>query len=101
VKHILPNDVKEKKVMKALEEKDLVIFEKGVYSLNPDFVFADLALKRSYKEIIYASIDYDKRLAPKIKKEEVERLLKKYVQVNDSQDCFMVKYDIFYEGKKK
>ncbi len=96
-KHALPNDIKDKKILKGLQDRNYVVFENSVYFLNPEYIFTDLSNKKSFKKIRFNAVEYDKKIKSVILKEDLQKILKNYVDIRDSQDCFITKYDIFYE----
>lgn len=96
-KHILPSDIKDKKTLKSLEKKNLVASSGSVYSLNPEYIFSDLYMKRSLRKLEFRRVSYNSLQNAAYSKQEIIESLASYLKVEDTMDCFIVKYDIEYQ----
>ena len=63
-------------------------------------VFSDLFSKKSLRNVKFHSVEYDRKIPAKVKKKDLMKVLAGFVTVKDSQDCFIVKYDVHYEKSK-
>lgn len=65
----------------------------GKYAVNDHYILSNLKHYAVYDKIQFKKIAYDKKLEPRISLEELQTKLNKFVDVKDSRDCFLVKYE--------
>lgn len=66
------------------------------YSLSENYIFNNLSKNACYEKINFAKINYNEKKEENIKLDNIKDRLSKLTNVQDQNQCFILKYEIFY-----
>ncbi len=69
----------------------------GFFVLSDDFIFSKLSRFANHDEIKYEEIQFSEELSSSLDLDAFLEKLKRFTNIKDDADCFLVKYDIVYE----
>ncbi|MFP4568234.1 MAG: ATP-binding protein [Candidatus Woesearchaeota archaeon] len=88
-------DAKEK--LNILERKKFLEKKENKYELSQKYIFSKLAKCANHDEIKFEQINYTKELEPQINIDDLFDKLKRFTNIKDHTDCYIIKYEINYE----
>lgn len=77
-----------KKFIKKKDEK---------YALSEEYIFSKLSKYENHDEISFESVQYSEEQKPQIDIDELIERLKRFTNILDDADCFLIKYEIEHE----
>ena len=86
-----------KEKLKSLQDKLLLTKTDEEYSLSQDFVFSTLSKHANHDEIVFEQVAFSEELSPQINIDSFFDKLKRFTNVLDDSDCFIIKYDVEFE----
>jgi hypothetical protein len=88
-------DIKEK--LQSLNNKKLLEKQENQYQLSNEYVFSKLSKHANHDEIVFEQVTYAKEQEPKINTDKLLEKLKRFTNIQDYSDCYIIKYEIEYE----
>ncbi len=90
--------VKKDLIVEGLEKKGLIKAKDSEnYELNEEYLFTKITNAATNAEIIYESFDYKKIHPKKIKPEAIKKIIEPLAKVEDTRECYIIRYEIMYE----
>ena len=81
----------------SLVEKGYLYFETGEFSISGRYVLSHLSNYACYQKIEFLNIENAQRLNSSASVDKIKEKLKRFVNVVDQRDCFVLWYDVDYE----
>lgn len=75
----------------------LLVKSEGLFSLSDDFVFSKLSKFANHDEVVFESVNFFKELPVGVDVDSFFDRLKRFVEVLDSSDCFLIKYEVIFK----
>lgn len=87
--------IKEK--INNLINKNFLTTQNEQYSLSKEHIFSKLSKHENHDEISFELIQYAEEKEKKVNLDELREKLKRFTNVLDDSDCFLVKHEVEYE----
>ena len=82
-----------KNVLDSLVKKKYLKRSQSQYSIDTTYLLVDPKTVATHAKIEFISTEFDIKLEPRLSFDELEVNLRKFVQVTDKRECYIVKYE--------
>ena len=80
-----------------LFDRGFLINQDGVLFLSDSFVFSKLSKCANHDEVVFESVSFIEQKESVVNVDELQEKLKRFTNIKDSSDCFIIRYELVYE----
>jgi DNA helicase HerA-like ATPase len=80
--------------LRGLLQKGYLLYSNGTFNISEKYVLSHLSNYATHSKIDFKNVEFDKKEAKKIPVDRLKEKLKKFANVKDQRECYVLRYDV-------